>query len=394
MITPIKLPKLGETMEEGKIVAWKKKPGDKVVKKEILLEVSTDKANFEVESMWEGYLLKIVSPVSDDNIPVLSVIAYIGDSMDEKVPDIVEAKPTAQASTVPAVQDIIRRDSAPAASSVPAGEVRISPLAKKLAVEKGVDITKVKGTGPGGRIVEKDITDYAEKNPAGKPGGSAVAGTPLSGMRKIIADRLSQSKREIPHFYLETEVDMDNCVVLKDKLAKKFPDTKITYNDMIIQAVALALKESPVINANFIDNKIVKIQTVNIGVAVALDDGLVVPVLKSADTKTIDAIAKERAVLVGKARDKKLAINDMSDGSLTLTNLGMFDVDSFTAIINPPQVVIVAVGKIKKAAVVKNDKIVAGSVMKVVLSGDHRVVDGAEGAKFLGRIKQILETVS
>ena len=394
MITPIKLPKLGETMEEGKIVAWKKKPGDKVVKKEILLEVSTDKANFEVESMWEGYLLKIVSPVSDDNIPVLSVIAYIGDSMDEKVPDIVEAKPTAQASTAPAVQDIIKRDSAPAASSVPAGEVRISPLAKKLAVEKGVDITKVKGTGPGGRIVEKDITDYAEKNPAGKPGGSAVAGTPLSGMRKIIADRLSQSKREIPHFYLETEVDMDNCVVLKDKLAKKFPDTKITYNDMIIQAVALALKESPVINANFIDNKIVKIPTVNIGVAVALDDGLVVPVLKSADTKTIDAIAKERAVLVGKARDKKLAINDMSDGSLTLTNLGMFDVDSFTAIINPPQVVIVAVGKIKKAAVVKNDKIVAGSVMKVVLSGDHRVVDGAEGAKFLGRIKQILETAS
>jgi len=390
MIKPIIMPKLGETMEEGKISAWRKKEGDRIQKGEIIFDVVTDKANFEVESPYDGILLKIVIPAGDTNIPVTKVIGYIGDSPDEKIPENITETHNIVSEQVVSVEDTKTTKEQVTVSSVSTDKIKISPLAKKLAIELGIDITKVKGTGPGGRITEKDIQEYKEKlneTVAGKGFNEII----LTGIRKVVADRLSNSKKEIPHFYLNTEVIMDECIKFKNKLAEKYPDIKITFTDIIVKSVSYSLTTYKDLNAHFVDNKIRIFDEINVGIAVAIDNDLVVPVIKNADKKSIDVIAKERTELVTKARNRKLTIDDMANGTITISNLGMYDIDNFNAIINPPQVAILAIGKIKEAPVVVDGKIVIGNKMNITISVDHRAVNGTLASNFLSRIKQILE---
>ncbi len=410
MITKVLLPKLGETMEEGAIGKWRVKEGDKVNKGDVLFEITTDKANFEYEALKGGFIRKILYK-EGITVPVLVPVAYTADSMDEPLPKeepLPAAKPkeetiaAAPVNTVnpPVVLETVSGP-APAQKFFPEdGRIFATPIAKRLAKEKGIALTAVSGSGPNGRILERDILNY---KPKAGGSGAAVSGintakitsnggsktSVLSQMRKIIADRLKSSKREAPHFYVQFDVDMTE--LLKKRVELKAKNIVLSVNDFIISACAIALREFPLMNSHFVNDKIVQFEDANVGVAVALENGLVVPVIRQANNKTVRVIAAEAKLLAEKAKTGKLTAADYSEGTFTISNMGMLGVDSFSAIINPPQVGILAVAAAKKQTVVINDAIAIRSIMKITLSADHRVIDGAYAAVFLGRVKEILE---
>lgn len=385
MIKKITMPKLGETMEEGEIIKWLKEEGEKVEKGEPLLEIATDKANMEVESPETGYLRKIVAK-EGEKVPVTEIIAYLADSMEEEIPSVEGKAEVIQG----------KRESETAFEEKREERVKASPLARKLARERGIDLTKVRGTGPGGRIVKEDVLRALEEKEAASAVEKVAAREEfsLSRVEKIMAERMEESKREIPHFYLTVEVDFSEVVKLRGDLLEEFEEEKkvhLTYTDFIIKACARALKKFPKVNSHYKDGKIITFSNVNLGLAVARENGLVVPVIKDADKKDIFEIAGKREELVKKAVDDKLSLEDIEGGTFTLSNLGMMGIKNFMAIINPPQVCILATGKIEEKVIANEEEIVVAPVMEMTLSCDHRVVDGYLGSKFLQEVKKGLE---
>ena len=376
MITKIVMPKLDQAMEKGTIGEWLKKEGDRVEKGEPILRIDVDKASFELEAERSGYLRKILYG-EGETVEVGKVIAYISDSMDEAIPEeepitVEEAKPVKEVEKVEEV------------------EVKASPLAKKLAREKGIDLSKVKGSGPGGRILAKDVLAYIES--LEKPVEHKII--PLSKIRRITAERMSLSKRTIPHFYVQVDVDASELIKLRQSLipeVEKLVGVKLAYDDLIMKATAIALREFPILNSTFEENSVKIFPSIDICLAISVDDELVAPVMREVDKKRISEIAKERAELVKRAREHRLEPKDVRGGSFTISNVGMFGVDWLAAIINPPQAAILSIGAIKDTPIVKDGRIEIKKVMKLVLSVDHRVADGAVGCRFLGRIKELLE---
>ena len=421
MAEVIRMPRMSDTMEEGNIVAWHKSEGDKIEPGDLLAEIETDKATMDFESLWEGQLLHIA--VKSGTVPVEGVIAVIG-KKDEDWKAALAGEAVEKATSnghakeeTPAQKPIAE----PALATVPAtGEaagsgsrVKASPLAKNIAREAGIDIASVQGSGDGGRIVKKDVETFIETKeqapapaiaaapipaPAPPPMPSFAVGSEdayedkaVSQMRKIIARRLSESKFTSPHFYLTMEINMGKVVELRKQLNEVAAPTKISFNDLILKAAAAALRKHPAVNSSWLGDKIRYNKNVNIGVAVAVEDGLLVPVIRHADMKTLSQINYEVKVFAEKARNRKLQPDEMSGNTFTISNLGMFGIEEFTGIINPPDACIMAVGAIIEKPIVKDGQIVAASMMKVTLSCDHRVVDGATGSEFLQTFKAILE---
>lgn len=418
----ILMPRLSDTMTEGVIASWHKKVGDMVKKGDVLADIETDKATMELESYKEGKLL-YVGARDGEKIAVNQLLAIIGgDSVD--VNKIVAASKTAPAAaadaqkqvTTPAESNAEQLAVEPRATEAVAsstgtesdhassgnGRVKASPLARRLAAEKGINIAEVHGSGDSGRIIKKDIDSFvpATRQPQAPPASQQRVAAqsnqadfedvPVSQMRKVIAKRLAESKFSAPHFYLTMSIDMDNAVASRTRLNEVSP-VKISFNDMVLKAAALALKAHPKVNSSWLGDKIRYNHVVNIGVAVAVEEGLLVPVVRSADSKSLSQIGTEVKEFAKKAKEKKLQPSDWEGNTFTISNLGMFGIDEFTAIINPPDACILAVGAIQQIPVVKNGAVVPGNVMKVTLSCDHRVVDGATGAAFLQTLKGLLE---
>jgi pyruvate dehydrogenase E2 component (dihydrolipoamide acetyltransferase) len=435
MAEVIKMPRLSDTMEEGNIVGWQKKVGDEVEPGDILAEVETDKATMELESFNSGVLLHI--GVAEGPVPVEGVIAIIG-SKGENIDDLLaeiqsgggsssEAKASdngAQDSGTqkeePKKEDVkeTKSEKKSTASTSPApskssqatpnqshndGRIFASPLAKKMASDSGLDLSMISGSGENGRIIKTDIENAIEKGTA-KAGSSQAAmpqmisninpdvygDKPISQMRKVIAKRLGESKFSAPHFYLTVEINMDNSIAAR-KAINEDAEVRISFNDMVVKASAAALRKHPLINGSWLGDKITYHQNINIGVAVAVEEGLLVPVIRDADLKSLTMIKSEIKTLAGKAKERKLSPEEMSGNTFTISNLGMFDIEEFTAIINPPDACILAVGTIVEKPIVKDGQIVVGNMMKVTLSCDHRIVDGAKGAAFLQTLKAFLE---
>jgi pyruvate dehydrogenase E2 component (dihydrolipoamide acetyltransferase) len=413
----IKMPKLSDTMEEGTVAAWVKQKGDKVESGEILAEIETDKATMEFESFEDGTLL--YQGVSEgESAPVDAILAIVGeegadfqklidsysangadDKKETSSKSAAKEEPKAQSSSAaPSSPSPAPTGSTTSSSTTPSGRIKVSPLAKKLAEEKGIDLNTVQGSGDGGRIVKRDIENYQPKAAASAASATSqlVAGQesyeerPVSQMRKTIAKRLSESKFTAPHFYLTMDIDMDEAIQAR-KSINAMPDIKVSFNDLVIRASAAALKKHPMVNAAWMEDKIRMNQHVHIGVAVAVDEGLLVPVIRFADQKGLSAISEEVKELAGKARDKKLQPEEWEGSTFSISNLGMFGIEEFTAIINPPNSCIMAVGAIREEVVVKDGEMKVGNRMKVTLSCDHRVVDGATGAEFLNSFKTYLE---
>ncbi len=425
----ILMPRLSDTMTEGVIADWHKKVGDSVKKGDILADIETDKATMELESYKEGKLLYIGAQ-KGEKIAVNDLLAVIGDEKKVELEKIVAASKNKGVAGPVAVQGAAPAATTPSTTEAPAtgtaadgggpsglsvsadGRIKASPLARKLAAEKGIDISKVSGSGDNGRIVKKDVDSYTpgQAAPASAVSGGSVqpaAGggkaaipvsvgqesyeeVPVSQMRKAIARRLAESKFTAPHFYVTMSIDMDKAVESRAKLNEVSP-VKISFNDIVLKAVAVALKQHPAVNSSWRGDKIRINHHVNIGVAVAIEDGLVVPVVRFADTKGLSQIAAEVKDLAGRAKSKKLQPAEWEGSTFTISNMGMFGVEEFTAIINPPDACILAVSAIQNIPVVKNGAIVPGNVMKLTLSCDHRVVDGATGSAFLQTVKGLLE---
>ncbi len=406
----IRMPRLSDTMEEGNIVSWLKKEGDPVKAGDILAEVETDKATMELESYFDGFLLYIGVPSGP--VAVDGIIAVIGKKDEEFKHLLTEQKNVAPSAPVPTKEESktpVVAPSAPSAvsevisessSDASTGRVKASPLAKSIAAEVGVNLEQVQGSGDQGRIIKKDVENYLVNKPTQNTPSAplAIASTsnftygdvPLSQMRKTIARRLGESKFTAPHFYLTIEINMDNAVAARTGINENTP-VKISFNDFVIKASASALRKHPAINSSWLGDKITYHRDINIGVAVAVEEGLLVPVINHADMKSMSSINQEVKELAGKAKTKKLTPQEMQGNTFTISNLGMFDIEEFTAIINPPDACILAVGSIIKKPIVKNDQIVIGNMMKVTLSCDHRVVDGATAAQFLQTLKAMLE---
>lgn len=408
----IQMPLLSDTMEEGTIAAWHKKVGDSVDNGDLLAEIETDKATMDFESPFKGTLLHIGAEAGS-SIKVGALLAVIGEKgtdisglLNGPVTAVKEKKSEGESESEKKSEESGSTSSstsgqaqAPASTN---GRLKASPLAKAMAKEKGIDLAKVNGSGLEGRIVKRDIENYKESAVAASPAASATGSRPviageesfeevkLSQMRKAIARRLGESKFQAPHFYLTMEIDMDDAMAARTKLNEVAP-AKISYNDMVIKAVAAALRQHPDINASWMGDRIRYNHHINIGMAVAVPEGLVVPVIRYVDQKGLSAISADAKELAGKARDKKLSLEEMQGNTFTVSNLGMFGIEEFTAIINPPDACIMAIGAIKQVPVVKNGQIVPGNIMKVTLSCDHRVVDGAKGAAFLVTFKQLME---
>lgn len=413
----IRMPRLSDTMEEGNIVGWQKKVGDKVSPGDILAEVETDKATMELESFNEGVLLYIGVP--EGPVAVEGVIAIIGEGGEDIAALLKEIE--AEAAAPKKAEEPVAAAATPAPAPVAAapapaptpvatvaavasgdGRVKASPLAKKMSKDAGLDLRRVAGSGENGRIVKKDVeaamANGGSSAMAYVPGALAAASydpsiygdKPVSQMRKVIAKRLGESKFSAPHFYLTMEINMDNMIAARESINEESP-IRISYNDLIVKASAVSLRRHPEINASWFGDKITYHEDINIGVAVAIDEGLMVPVIKNADRKTLVAIKSEIKDLAGKAKSRKISPDEMSGNTFTISNLGMFDIEEFTAIINPPDACILAVGSIIEKPIVKNGSIVVGNMMKVTLSCDHRIVDGAKGAAFLQTLKSHLE---
>ena len=419
----IRMPKMSDTMEEGVIAGWLKKVGDEVKSGDILAEVETDKATMELESYDDGFLLH-VGVKDGESVPVDGVIAIIGekgeniddilkevsneqnnneavDAKEEKEEivdedDLVEENLELKEEEVKNTEDKIEDINIDFSNE--SDRIKASPLAKKLASEKGVDISMVKGSGDGGRIIKEDIENFkhSENLPIKEVklpeiySKESYEEIPVSQMRKTISKRLAESKFSAPHFYLTMEIDMDNCIEGRNKI-NETSDVKISFNDIIIKAAAVSLRKHPMVNASFLTDKIRVNNHIHIGVAVAVDEGLLVPVIRFADNKSLSHISTEVRNLAGKAKNKELQPSDWEGNTFTISNLGMFGIDEFTAIINPNDACILAVGGIKNTPVVKNGEIVPGNVMKVTLSCDHRIVDGVIGSAFLKTLKELIE---
>lgn len=458
MAVELTLPKLGFDMEEGAIAAWLKNEGDPVKKGEVVAEVETDKATVEMEAPADGVLLKILVPAGQV-VPVNTPVALIG--------ELGEAVETAAAPT-PAVAEETAPTPEPAPASAPAvapaEEVKATPVARRLAEEHGVDLSRVQGTGPGGRITKEDVQAHLEQadeppppdgvkaspaarrrarelgvdirqvpgsgpdgrivirdveafaeraaavveTPAPAPTPAPTAPTapvvpvqpigaaeeiPLTRMRQRIAEVMTASKAPVPHFYVTMSIDMDAAMALRQQINATLADEgiKVSVNDMIVKAAALALRKFPNINASFAGDKIIRHGDVNVGIAVAVESGLLTVVVRNADQKSLSQIAAEARAKVQRAREGKVQPDDIGGSTFTVSNLGMYGVDSFVAVITPPEAAILAVGGVQKVPVVRNDEIVVGQVLKVTLSADHRVTDGAEAAEFLVEFKRLLE---
>lgn len=397
MVTEIIMPKLGQTMEEGVVERWVKKEGDRVEKGDILLEITTDKATLEVESYASGILRRILVQ-EGETVPVTQVIALIAE-LDEELPEIAPKLELGRQPEITAVKAEVSGEGAPASPlrSAPGERIKASPLAKKLAREKGVDLAKILGTGPGGRITKEDVLKIVEApHPVGTPKLKVEKEKiePLSPMRKAIAELMSESKRTIPHYYLTIEVDMTESVNRRRELLPEIEQKTgvgLSFNHILIQAVARSLKDSPGLTSRWEGGGIISEEKINVGIAVSLDEGLIVPVLKEADKKGLGEIVSETESLISRAREKKLKAEEYYGAALTISNLGMLGIENFIPIIIPPQSAILGVGAIVKKPAVVEDKLQVRHLMKLTLSIDHRVADGAEAAQFLQKLKEILE---
>ena len=417
MAIVINMPRLSDTMTEGVVAKWHKQIGDSVNEGDLLAEIETDKATMEFEAFpgQEGKLLYIGTG-EGESAPVDTVLAILGEDGEDiealkggEAPVVEEKTPVAE-MPAPSAPEPVVETKAPVAASIPAaapvaietdGSIKASPLARKLAADKGVDLSMVKGSGDHGRIVKRDIDSFnpaihtspqpgVASAPSVPAGVESFTDTPVSQMRKVIASRLSESKNTAPHFYVTMDIDMDNAIAAR-KAMNAGGEVKISFNDLVVKACALALKKHPVINSSWMGDFIRSNHHVHIGVAVAIEDGLLVPVLRHADQMPLAAISASVKDLAGKAKDKKLQPADWEGNTFTISNLGMFGVEQFTAIVNPPDAGILAVGGIKQVPVVKDGQVVPGNVMKVTLSLDHRAADGASGAAFLQTVKGFLE---
>ena len=408
----IRMPRMSDTMEEGNIIGWLKKVGDKVEPGETLAEVETDKATMELDAFVEGTLLYIAVPEGTVAIDgIIAVIGQPGEDWQAAINGTGSAAASTGSATAISAAEPIKQDNIPApivSDSNDGQRIKASPLAKSMAKESGINLGQIQGSGEGGRIVRKDVIGVKPGEAIVPTAANTVAAPTqvvsvqtnatessyedktVSQMRKTIARRLSESKFTAPHFYLSVEIDMERAMEVREQLNQN-SDVRISYNDLVIRSVASALKKHAVINASWLGDRIRYNHDVHIGVAVAVEDGLLVPVIKHADRKTLSQINGEVKMLAGKAKDKKLQPDEMQGNTFTISNLGMFGIEEFTAIINPPDACILAVGGIIQKPVVKNGQIVVGNTMKVTLSCDHRVVDGASGAQFLQTLKSILE---
>lgn len=405
----VTMPRLSDTMTEGTVASWLKKVGDTVKEGDILAEIETDKATMEFESFYAGTLLYI-GLKEGESASVDSLLAIIGPAGTDVNAVLAAVQGGGAAPAAPAAK-AESKEAAPAApAAAPAAtnandRVFASPLAKKIAQDKGINLTEVKGSGENGRIIRKDVENFTPSAKAAAPvpaAASAAIPTVIpvgvevteevknSQMRKTIAKRLSESKFTAPHYYLAIEIDMDNAMASRAQI-NSLPDTKISFNDMVVKACAMALKKHPQVNTSWKGDVTVYNKHVNVGVAVAIEDGLVVPVIKFTDTLTLTQIGALVKDLAGKARNKKLTPAEMEGSTFTVSNLGMFGVDVFTSIINQPNSAILSVGAIIEKPVVKNGQIVVGHTMQVTLACDHRTIDGATGAQFLQTLKSYIE---
>ncbi len=402
----VKMPKLSDTMTEGVVAEWHKKVGDEVESGDLLAEIETDKATMEFESFQDGFLLYI-GVEKGATAPVDSVLCILGEKgedykellkAEEASAPAVEEKPAAPAAD-PAPVAPTPAPAAPvapkaAAPAPPSGNDRVvaSPLAKKLAEKLGLQLSRIPGSGEGGRVVKRDVENFKMAGATGMPVMTQDKFTEVgvSQMRKVIASRLAESKFTAPHFYLNLSIDMTNAIQAR-KAINDQGLYKVSFNDMVVKAAAMALRKHPAVNSSWLEDRIRYNEHVHIGVAVAVEDGLLVPVVRFADGKSFAGIGDEVRDFAAKAKSKKLQPEDWEGNTFTISNLGMFGIENFTAIINPPDACILAIGGINEVPVVKDGAIVPGHVMKVCLSCDHRVVDGATGAAFLQDFKNLLE---
>ncbi|HXI34625.1 MAG TPA: dihydrolipoamide acetyltransferase family protein [Gemmatimonadales bacterium] len=407
MATTVYMEALSPTMEEGRLVKWSKKEGDAVKSGDSLAEVETDKAVMELVARADGNLIKVLVP-EGKTVPVGSVVAYIG-APGEKI----EGQGTGdggKVATAPAPAPVTAAAPSPvpipqSPTTTEAGRVKASPLAKRIARDSGLDLQRVQGSGPGGRVVKRDlekgapVSAPAPRAPLATPqpiavtkGGAPFEDVPLTQIRKTIARRLATSLGPIPHFFLTTEVDMERAAEARESLNQQLGDTgRISFNDIIIKATALALTKHRACNAWFQDDHIRYWNEVHIGMAVAIDDGLITPVIKNADLKSLAQIGAEAKALAGRARERRLAPEEYTGSTFSVSNLGMFEIDQFTGVINPPEAGILAIGSIVQKPVVVDGAIAPRRRMRVTMSCDHRVIDGATGAAFLKTLKQMLE---
>lgn len=401
------LPKLSPTMEEGTLVSWEKKEGDAIEVDDLLAEVETDKATMEFRSFDKGTLLKILVPEGETLAPDMPV-AILGEPGEDISALIEEAKKGAPAAEPPPAAAPVEAPSAASAASAPAtftavelgGRILASPLVRRLSLERGIDLAQIQGSGPRGRIIKRDLEGV-------QPGAAVAVQSPgavlptretrvekVSQMRKTIARRLTESKRDIPHYYLTIDVDIEPLMGARKAINAELERAgqKVSVNDMIIKACATALRRHPDVNASFRGDTIHYHGRVDVSVAVAIPDGLITPVVRNADMKGLAEISDEVKELAGRARDKKLQPEEFTDGTFSVSNLGMFGIEYFTAVINPPEGAILAVGTIREEPVVKNGAVVPGKRMRMTMSCDHRVIDGATGAQFLATLKRLIES--
>ena len=409
MATKVHMEALSPTMEEGRLVKWTKQEGEAVKTGDTLAEVETDKAVMELVARADGQLIKVVVP-EGSTVPVGNVVAYIG-APGEKVdggsapapaapkPSAVSAQPSA--TPAPAAVPAAAPAPAPVPATTDAARVKASPLAKRIAKETGVDLARLQGSGPGGRVIKRDLEGAS---PAAVPvplpsspvpiarSGVPYEDVPLTQIRKTIAKRLAASIGPIPHFFLTTEVDMERAAEAREALNRQLGDQgKVSFNDIVIKAVAIALTKHRACNAWFQEDHIRYWNAVHIGMAVAVEDGLITPVIRDADRKSLAEIGTEARELAQRARNRRLKPDEYTGATFSVSNLGMFDIDQFTAVINPPESGIVAIGSIVAKAVPDGDRVVVRRRMRVTMSCDHRVIDGATGAQFLKTLKQMLE---
>ncbi|WP_141583608.1 dihydrolipoamide acetyltransferase family protein [Actinomadura sp. WMMA1423] len=429
-MTEILMPRLSDTMEEGVISSWQKQPGDEVAVGDVIVDIETDKAVMEYEAYEAGVLEKILVGEGESaaiGAPI-AVIAPAGGARPEPAPaaePAAEPAPAPAAEAVPAPAPEAAPEPAPVATAAPeratgrpgGSRPPSSPLARRLARDHGIDLSALSGSGPGGRIVRADIeaavragapaaqapaapAPAAAQAPAPAPSAPAVQAqaddpdveaVPLNRFRKVAARRLTESKREAPHFYLNREVDADALLAFRATLNEALAPAKVSVNDLVVKAVATALREHPAVNVSYTEENLLFHKRVHVGVAVAVEDGLVVPVVRDADHKSVSEIGRETRELAGKARDGKLSAREMSGGTFSVSNLGMFGVDSFSAVINPPEAAILAVGAVRDEPVVRDGQVVPGKRMAVTLSVDHRATDGATAARFLARLAELLQ---
>ncbi len=406
MATTVTMPKMGFDMVEGKLLRWLKKVGDPVKAGEPLAEIETEKVNIEFEAPASG-VLKAVLIQEGTTVPVGTPIAIIG-APDEPVelpsaaPAQAPAAPPAPPPAGPAPAPAPAPAPSPAAPppAAPGGRVKASPLARRLAREAGIDLREIPGTGPGGRVVKRDIDRYLQARAPMPPPAAAPAlapapppaAVPVSPLRQAIARRMTASKQNVPHFYITVEVDMDEAMAWRARINEALGERgKVSVNDLVVKAAALALREFPALRSSYQEGGIVRHDAIHIGIAVALEEGLITVVLRDADKKPLAQIARESKELVERARSGKVRPEDIEGSVFTVSNLGMYEVEHFIAIINPPEAAIMAVGSVREVPVVKNGQLTVGQRMKVTVSADHRVTDGAEVARFLQVFRRYLE---